>query len=190
MVTPRHTDERGTAAVETALVLGLLLTLALGAFEWGMALRDWITVTGSTREAARIAAAAGDEPNADCLILEAAAGSLQNISGDQVIAVRIFRSDTSGAQLASQVYRPKLDTDSPGSLRCSNWFPISQGYPEANRDNDGSVRHWIGVEVEFDHDWMTGFLWWSGSVCDRGTDSDADCWAQDTVMLVEPDPTP
>ncbi len=183
-------DERGTAAVETALVLGLLLSLALGAFEWGMALRDWMTVTAGTREAARMAAAAGDETDADCLILEAAAGSLRNISDDQVIAIRIYRSDTNGAVGVSQVYRPAVDTDAPGSLRCSNWYSVSQGYPEANRDNHGATRDWIGVEIEFDHDWVTDFLWWSGSVCDRGTAPGTDCWTQHTIMRMEPDPTP
>jgi hypothetical protein len=182
--------ERGTAAVETALVLGLLLSLALGAFEWGMALRDWMTVTAGTREAARIAAAAGDETDADCLILEAAAGSLRNISDDQVIAIRIYKSDTSGTVGVSQVYRPAVDTDAPGSLRCSNWYSVSQGYPEPSRDNKGAVRDWIGVEIEFDHDWLTNFLWWSGSVCDRGTAPGRDCWTQHTIMRVEPDPTP
>ncbi len=187
----RHSrDERGTAAVETALVLGILLSLALGAFEWGMALRDWSTVTAASREGARVAAAAGDLPDADCLILEAAAGSLRNISDDQVISIRIFRSDTTGAVGVSQLYRPSVDTDAPGSLRCSNWFPVSQGYPEANRDNQGAVRDWIGVEVEFDHDWLTDFLWWTGSVCDRGTAPGRDCWTQHTIMYVEPDPTP
>jgi Flp pilus assembly protein TadG len=185
-----HRDERGTAAVETALVLGILLSLALGAFEWGMALRNWSTVTAASREGARVAAAAGNLADADCLILEAAAGALRNIADDQVVSIRIFRSDTAGAVAASQVYRPSVDTDSPGSLRCSNWFPVSQGYPEANRDNQGAVRHWIGVEVEFDHDWLTDFLWWTGSVCDRGAAPGKDCWTQRTIMYMEPDPTP
>lgn len=188
MTTPAHRSERGTAAVETALVLSLLLLIAIGAFEWGMALRDWNTVTSATREGARIGSAAGDTvgpPAADCLILEAAAGALQNISDDQVVAIRIFESDVNGSVGASQVYRPAVDTDTPGSLRCNNWFPIQQGWPEASRDNDGAVRDWLGVQIEFDHDWISGFLWFDGSVCDRG--ADGACWAQNTVMRVEPD---
>ncbi|MDH4308304.1 MAG: pilus assembly protein [Acidimicrobiia bacterium] len=186
----RHSNEEGAAAVETAMVLGLLLMIALGGFEWGMAFRDWLAVTSGTREAARIGAQAGDEPNADCLILEAAAGSLRSIEDDQVIRIRIFRSNTSGAMGNSQVYRPALPTDSPGSLRCSTWYPLSLNYPESHRDNDGVNRHWLGVEIEFDHDWTTGFLWWSGSVCDRGTAPGKDCWTQRTIMHIEPDPTP
>lgn len=182
--------ERGAAAVETALVLGLLLSMALGGFEWGMALRDWMSVTAGSREAARIAASAGDTVDADCLILESAAGSLRNISEDQVMSIRIYKTNASGAVGASQVYRPAVDTDAAASLRCSSWFSVSQGYPEASRDNKGATRDWIGVEIEFDHDWITNFMWWNGSVCDRGTAPGVDCWSQKTVMHLEPDPTP
>jgi Flp pilus assembly protein TadG len=182
--------ERGTAALETALVMGLLLMVAFGAFEWGMALRNWMTVTSGTREAARIAGAAGDTADADCLILESAAGALRNIADDQVIAIRIYRAETSGAMGPSQVYRPSADTDTAASLRCSSWFPVSQGYPEASRDNQGATRDWVGVQIEFDHDWVTGFLWWNGSVCDRGTAPGTNCWTQETIMRMEPDTNP
>jgi hypothetical protein len=184
----RTSDDRGAAAVETALVLGLLLMLAIGAVEWGMALRDWMSVTAGTRLAARVGATAGDEPNADCLILEAGAGSLQSIQDDQVIRVRIYKTDTSGNISSANIYRPAQPTDDPATLRCSTWYPVALGWPATTRDNDGPVRDWLGVEIEFDHDWMTGFLWWSGSVCDRGTAVNIDCWKQHTVMHVEPDP--
>ena len=61
-------DEHGVAAVETALILSLLLMLALGSVEWGLGLRDWLSVTAATREGARVGAAAGDESGADCVI--------------------------------------------------------------------------------------------------------------------------
>ncbi len=191
MMSPVTQDnERGTAAVETALVLGLLLMMAFGAFEWGMALRDWMSVTSGTREGARVGASAGDEPNADCLILEAAAGSLQAINDDQVIRVKIYKTDTAGNEGVSNVYRPAQPTDDPASLRCTTWYPVNLGWPEANRDNDGATRDWLGVEIEFDHDWTTNFMLWNGSVCERGTAVGVDCWKQDTVMHIEPDPTP
>jgi hypothetical protein len=179
--------ERGAAAVETAMVLGLLLTIALGAFEWGMALRDWMTVTAASREGTRIGASAGNTTGADCLILEATAGALHNIADDQVVRIRIYKSDTSGTIGSSQVYRPSVDTDNPASLKCGTWYPVQQSWPESSRDNQGSTRDWLGVQVEFDHDWTTGFMWFSGSVCNRGA-GPANCWKQSTVMHIEPDP--
>jgi hypothetical protein len=161
-----------------AVVLGLLLMLALGAFEYGVAFRDWLTVSAATREGARMAAAAGPLAEADCRTLEATAGSLQNLDGDAVAEVWVYRSNASGAVLGANRYRPKVDTDSPGSLVCNQgWYPIgSPGYPWATRDNEGASRHWIGVRVLFDHTWRTDFLWWSGSVR----------WSDNTVMRIEP----
>src|SRR5690606_7331049 len=103
-------------------------------------------------------------------------------------SIRIYKSDANGSIGASQVYRPAVDTDSPASLRCTSWFPIQQGWTEASRDNDGAVRDWLGVQIQFDHDWISGFLWFDGSVCNRG--ATGTCWSQSTVMRLEPDSTP
>jgi len=24
--------------------------------------------------------------------------------------------------------------------------------------------HWVGVRIEFEHEWFTNFLWWTGTV--------------------------
>jgi prepilin-type processing-associated H-X9-DG protein len=50
------------------------------------------------------------------------------------------------------------------------------GWTETSRDNSGSDRDWIGVEVEFRHNWITNFLWWDGSVD----------WSNTSVMRLEP----
>jgi hypothetical protein len=183
----RHRQDRGAAVVETSLIIGVLLLLALGAAEWGMGLQDWLSVTAGSREGARVGAAAGDTNNADCVILEATAGAVRDING-AVLEVWVYDSDTSGTIGARQRYRPAVPGDLPGFIRCSTWFSIEENWPESARDNDGTTRDWIGVRVVFDHDWLTGFAWFSGSVCDRGLSGT--CWSADTVMHVEPDPTP
>jgi hypothetical protein len=184
----RRRGERGTAAVETAIVLSMLLLIAIGGFEWGMALMDYNTITTSSREGARIGAAAGDESTADCLILEGAAGALLAITDDRIVTIRIYESSSTGTVGASQVYRPALPTDDPYSLNCGTWYRLQNAWPASSRDNVGTDRDWLGVEVEFDHDWQTGFMWFSGSVCDRGTAIGVDCWTAETVMRIEPAP--
>lgn len=176
-ITSRHRadSERGSAALEAAIVLGLLLLLVLGSFEWGMALRDWITVSSSSREGARAASSAGNIANADCRILEAAAGALQNLPSDAIVEIQIYRSDDSGGVGPMQVYRPRADSDTePVALTCSRaWFRARNNYPAANRQE----LQWIGVNVVFDHEWRTDFLWFNGTVR----------WAEETVMRIEPD---
>lgn len=184
----RIKQEHGVAAVETALILSLLLLIALGSVEWGLAFRDWLSVSSGTREGARVGAAAGDEPGADCVILEATAGAIRDISG-ATVEVWIYESDTSGAVGSRQRYRPFVSGDSGAFLRCGTWFALQENWPESSRDNQGATRDWIGVRVVFDHDWMTGFAWFGGSVCERDPINNT-CWAADTVMHIEPDPTP
>jgi hypothetical protein len=177
----RQRSEEGSALVETAVVLTMLMMLAIGAFEWGMAFRDWLSVSSATREGARVAASAGKNPGADCAILEATAGSLLSIDGSRIRFVDIYDSNSSGAPTgARHTYRPfDADTDSEDNLRCTNWFAVNDtAYPPANRDNVGAERDWIGVRLEFQHTWKTGLFWWSSGVT----------WSDRTVILMEPDP--
>jgi hypothetical protein len=169
-------NERGAAVIETAIVVGLLLMLVLGSFEWGIALRDWMTVSSSTREGARAAASAGRLVDADCRILEATASALQDIPSDEIVEVAIYRSDTNGSYGSAQRYRTVRNSD-PVDLTCVNsWYLIEGSYPHSSRDNVSANREWIGVRVVFDHTWETGFLWWSGTTR----------WQEDTIMRLEP----
>ena len=173
------TDDRGTTLVEFAFIFMLMLMIAIGSFEWGMGFRDRLSVSQSVREAARVGAAIGDDSGADCRILEAGAGALAAIGGNEVKEVWIYESDVSGTVGGNrQRYRPAAPTDNPLTLTCSGgWYPIQQTWPEASRDNNGPVRDWIGVRVILDHAWKTDFLWWSGTVQ----------WEEDVVFHLEPE---
>jgi len=59
---PRY-DDRGSAAVELAILLPLLLLLVFGVIDFGRMLNTQITLTEAAREGAR-AAALGFDPNA------------------------------------------------------------------------------------------------------------------------------
>jgi Flp pilus assembly protein TadG len=58
-VTRRLLGERGTAIVETALTLPILLLVSVGIFEFGRAYQTWQILTNATREGARIAVLPG-----------------------------------------------------------------------------------------------------------------------------------
>ena len=51
----RLSSERGTALLETALTLPLLLLVSVGIFEFGRAYQTWQVVTNAAREGARLA---------------------------------------------------------------------------------------------------------------------------------------
>ena len=57
-------SEKGTALLETALTLPLLLAVAVGIFEFGRAYQTWQVLTNSAREGARVAVLPSGSPSA------------------------------------------------------------------------------------------------------------------------------
>ena len=169
--------DRGVAAIEFAFAIIILLMLAIGAYEWGTGFSDRISMTAAVREAGRVGSAAGDLPDADCRIIEAAAGALQGVSGNNVKELWIYESDVNGTETMNrQVYVPDNETDPELVCSGATWSRKVTGWPPSSRVNTGSDRDWIGVKVIVDHEWRTGFLWWEGSVE----------WEEDAVFHLEP----
>jgi len=171
------TRDRGTAAIEFAFAIMILLMLAIGAYEWGTGFSDRISMTAAVREGGRVGSAAGDLPDADCRIIEASAGALNGVSGNSVKQLWIYESDVNGTvTLNRQIYRPAAVAEPGLSCTGGTWFLVANGWPSSSRQNLGSNRDWIGVKVIVDHEWRTGFLWWDGSVE----------WEEDAVFHLEP----
>lgn len=80
----RPSDDRGTSAVEFALVLPILLILVMGIIEFGRAYNMETTVSGAAREAARVMAVQND-PAAARAAAKSAAANLQLIDTQIVI---------------------------------------------------------------------------------------------------------
>lgn len=171
-------QDRGTAVIELALALVLILMLAIGTYEFGTAFGDKTAMANSVREGARVGSAAGPNVDADCRIIEAAAGALAGIAGNNVEWLWIYESDTNGIFTTTrQAYRP-AQTSSEVDLTCSggDWFRFENSWPPSSRQNGGAVRDWLGVRIEVEHDWKTGFLWWNGSTR----------WQESAIMRLEP----
>lgn len=172
-------SERGAALVESAIVIGVIMMLAVGSVEYGMAFRDFLGVAAASREAVRVGASAGADPTADCRILESAASALFSTSGDEVLSVEIAKRDPStGVDGSPNAYRPfDPDLDDPSSLVCGAWFQTNNAWPPTSRDDQGADRDWVVVTVTYRHAWVTGFLWWNGTVD----------WTNETSMRIEPE---
>ncbi len=157
--------------VEFALIFGFLVMLALGAFEYGMLFRDYLSVTIAAREGGRVAASAANYGDADCVVLEATAGALQSFNSGTVTQVDIYKSNAAGAYAVGgsvNQYRPMLSGEEshPDLVACAStsWIDLGSNWPPLSRINTEGAADWIGVEVSFDHHWFTGFLWWTGDV--------------------------
>jgi TadE-like protein len=175
--------DRGTAAVEMALAFVVILMIAIGAYEFGTGFIDRNAMANAAREGARAGAAAGDYDNgggddADCVIIEAAAGALSGIAGNDVRELWIYESDDTGFVGLNgniQRYRRPIGSDTV-DLVCAggDWSRQSDTFPPSERAL-GS-RKWLGVKLVVDHSWKTNFLFWSGTTT----------WEEDVVMRIEP----
>src|SRR5919106_1578348 len=130
--------EDGAAAVEFALIVGLLAVLIFGMLEYGLAFWQVQNLRAATREGARVAAVGGDATAIRSAMVDSSAGSLsggwtytQNRTCDgseantgQQVTIRITNSSLSGpVQDAFQVSIPflpplQLDPVLEGSFRC------------------------------------------------------------------------
>lgn len=172
MTWPGPRPDRGVALVEFALVFTILLMIALGAFEYGMVFRDSLTVSTATREAGRVAASTANYGNADCVILEAAAGALQSIESGTITEIHIYKSSAAGSYPGAtssftRRYSPFQPAD-PNLVACSgsNWNAeqIGGNWDPDDRVNAEGGADWIGVRIDYDHTWLTNFLWWTGTM--------------------------
>lgn len=129
---------RGQALVEFALAFPIFMMLLMGIIEFAFMFNAQLSLNYATRDAALVAAEAGNNANADCLILRQVDADLNpptNVTA--VISVRIFSATESGNQLsppAEQVYTRG------GSTTCGAitvpYSLTTATYPYAVRCND------------------------------------------------------
>ena len=171
----------GTAAIEMAIALVVLLLIVLGTYEYGTAFADRNAMANAAREGARAGSAAGDfhlsaDQNADCAVIEAAAGALQGMQGNEVKELWIYQSDPSGFVGVGGNIREFKPTDGETvDLVCSgNWHRMSNAWPPNARELGSN--QWLGVKLIVEHTWKTGFAIWNGTTT----------WQEDVVMRLEP----
>ena len=161
--------QRGATIIEAALVFPLLILIIMGILEIGLAFKDYLTVSYISREAARVGALAGDDPDADCSILKgigtvATADDLARIS-----SIQIFKADVNGTQGVTNyaVFEggdpslcnvPAQPADT-WEINPIGWAPSSR--QTAVGANDLDI---IGVRIIMTHDWVTNFAPFRGSI--------------------------
>jgi hypothetical protein len=168
----RQGRDRGATLVEAAIAYGVLFLALFAVVEFGLAFKDWLSVSHATREGARAGATFGDDLSADILVLDGVEDSLlpQGLkAGDQV---RIFRANNpSPSESTTYSYAPNFDCSDPMSMfppgDCCNWSPCPEfgrlnysipGWSPQDRDITAPITDRIGVSIQFTHRWITGFI--------------------------------
>src|SRR5690606_37700247 len=100
--------DKGATLVEMAMVLPILLLIIIGITEVGLYFKDYLTVTYSSREGARVAAFAGDSIDADCQILIAVGEFLGQANLDKLDRVEIYIANQDGSQSGGNTNTARL----------------------------------------------------------------------------------
>jgi hypothetical protein len=169
-MTTERRDDRGATLVEAAMVYALLFIALFAVVEFGLAFKDWLSVSHSAREGARAGATYGDDPTADIQILRDIERTLAPAGIAEGIEVRIFNAE-SPATGEDYTYAPGNDCsdNSPGAtlVGCCDWTPCPEpfrdtyvvpGWDPADRDVEAPDLDRIGVQVAFTHEWLTGYF--------------------------------
>jgi hypothetical protein len=90
--------------VEAAIAMPVFLLLVFGAIEFSLLFRDDLTVANAVRDGARVAAAAGEDADADYRILQTLRLSSAAIAAGNVDRIVVYRATAPG-QLPSAVCR-------------------------------------------------------------------------------------
>lgn len=148
--------ERGVALVEFALILPILLTLIVGIAEFGLAFKDFLSVSNAAREGARVAASAGNEATADCSVRVHIAESFTALTLSQLDRLEIFQSNSSGDPIPGKINTYTYIGGDPANCSTSwtesvLWDPVTRNTitgPSTQLDI-------IGIRLIYDHEWIT-----------------------------------
>ncbi len=156
--------DRGAVAVEMAIVVPVLVLLAFGMLEFGLAFTNKLAMSHAVNQATRHATVLGTDDYADIEILNALdAGLSGNVRA--IVHVDIFKANASGTPLVWDRYTPN-DGTACGWDPCPDpglgppIYGSPSDYEPCSRDikiGDGKVDT-IGVQVAYTHTWITGVL--------------------------------
>ena len=172
---------------EAALITPLFVFLLFGTLEFGGLFRDYLTINDATASGARQAAIAGNDANADWVILQGIKSSTNALTKTGIKKIIVYRATNSTTPVPSNcrslvptgtsavgvssgsnpcdVYAASNlnSAQAPGFVDCgvnslqSNWCPTSRKYAAKNTNGNGPP-DFLGIFIEFDHQWWTGLF--------------------------------
>ncbi|MFN8050621.1 MAG: TadE/TadG family type IV pilus assembly protein [Acidimicrobiales bacterium] len=171
--TSRVRSERGSVVVESALVLPIFLLLVFGTMEFGLAFRSYLTLSNSTRDAARFASTLGKDADADFQIINEAVNDLGGMHAGNVTKIIIFKatgpsSTTASGALAAcrtgsvanlcNTYTGANITTDSTKFGCNYTSPDRYWCPTSRKVAKSDPPDYIGVYIMVHHQSLTGVL--------------------------------
>jgi Flp pilus assembly protein TadG len=172
----RHSGESGQAIIEVAMVLPLILLLVVGLIEFAFILNSRNTVGFASRDASMLASEGGSKAGTDCIVLDAIERDIVSPSrAVRITSIKIFWADRNGDQIGTNanVYARTGSTTCAYGDGTSVTVPFTlttPGYIEDVRcdvllgcGGAHSGLDTIGVQIGYQHRWLTSFASIMGS---------------------------
>lgn len=180
-------DERGAALIEAAIIMPVLLLIVFGVFEFGLLFRDELTLAQSTRDGARAGSAYGNDYDADFKIMRTIENASTAVPPDLITRIVIFDpgpTEENGAPTddckngiavvdVCNVYTPNNWADTQ-RFGCNDSNDLDKFWCPADRRVQLGNVGYIGVWIEFEHPFVTGFFGNDITLTDQ------------TIMRIEP----
>jgi Flp pilus assembly protein TadG len=163
---------RGQSMVEFALTIPIVLVVIVSLIEFAFVSNAFLSINYASRDAALIAAEAGNANGADCVILKKVDEDVTAPADPaRITQVTIFQADQNGDQVGSAVntYARTGSTTCNYPDNTSLTVPYSlsgaAGYPETQRCNvlagcpliSHATLDMIGIQITYDYRWHTPF---------------------------------
>jgi hypothetical protein len=153
--------------VEAAMIFPLMILLTVSILELGLAFKDFLTISFTARDAARVGSLAGNDPEADCDIIQSVVAGFgaADIAGVDIL---IFKANEGTGnpevgKINTWTLRPLGD---PTTCLDLDWA-ITENWPSTTRQvNVGPLTKLdiLGVTIESTHEWITGLPPWRGTI--------------------------
>jgi Flp pilus assembly protein TadG len=164
----RRRNDRGTVLVEAAIIMPVLILLAMGTIEFGMAWRDRLSVQNASRAGARAGASLATDAQTDYNILQSVKSGLgtKHTSATKIIVYKATASDgavPAACLSASQsgvcnVYTVADMSAASTDFGCgagdkdTSWCPTSRSADVTSANGPD----YVGVYIAFSHGMITG----------------------------------
>ena len=165
--TTQSNRDSGQTLVEFALVIPLFLTILIAIVEFAFIFNAILATNYAARDAALIAAEAGNTLGADCSVLQTVEADMgMPANAAQIQQVEIFRTSAAGDQMGSATVYSRtgaFDCGLPDGTSVNLPYTLgTDGYTTAARCNvlvgcSGQPLHHVGVRVTYRHTWRTPF---------------------------------
>ena len=157
-------NSRGATMVEAAMIFPLMILLTVTLLELGLAFKDFLTVSFTARDAARVGSLAGNDPEADCDLIQSIVAGFGASDLDGV-EIRIFKANEgTGDPVPGKVNTWEITSGDPAD--CSDWT-VLEFWPSTTRQvnvGPSTKLDILGVEIVTEHEWITGLPPWRGTI--------------------------